>query len=389
MSTHDPASESDTKREQREREHWRACIRPVPMAQLMAQPRKRVRYRVDSFARDGAITALCGAAGSGKSWLGMGMCAAVESGRDIGGMPVERGTAVYVDGEMGADQMVDRFRDAGFTHDAFGVLDVQGLDLGQEAGVLALTAALAEREAHFVVLDSMRRLSPGKRENESDDMAAFVSRLANMARDLKAAIVLLHHSGHNTQFARGSSAIADQVDAVFGYVVDGDARRLSCDPMRGGKFRFGRSPRDRLFLPVQCEHPGVVVVAQDKENTTTTTPRRESAEERYAALIPALVAEGHVTRRAIADELHVSEDNRSMRQALERLDADGAISWDRASGVLSKGGGGDSVPSVAATTTTPSNGVCLCPKPLPRPTAEGVRCAACEGAATFHVGGDS
>lgn len=380
--------ESDAKREQRERERWRACIRPVDMARLMAQPRKRVRYRVDGFARDGAITALCGAAGSGKSWLGMGMCAAVESGRDIGGMAVERGTAVYVDGEMGADQMVDRFRDAGFTHDAFGVLDVQGLDLGQESGVLALTAALADRGAQFVVLDSMRRLSPGKRENESDDMAAFVARLANMARDLKAAVVLLHHSGHNTQFARGSSAIADQVDAVFGYVVDAEARRLSCDPMRGGKFRFGRSPRDRLFLPVQCEHPGVVVVAHDRESTTTT-PRRESAEERYAAKIPTLIAEGHSTRRTIADELRVSEDNRSMRQALERLDAEGVISWDRASGVLSKGGGGDRVPRVASTTTTPPDGVCECAKPLPRPTQDGVRCAACEGATTFHVGGDS
>lgn len=331
----------DIERERREREFWKQHVKPLDMEYLMSQPRRQVRYRVDGFARDGALTALCGAAGSGKSWFGMGLCAAVQSGRSIGGMPVERGNAVYVDGEMGADQMVDRFRDAWFPHDAFGVLDVQGLDLGQEAGIAVLQDELLKRGANFVVLDSMRRLSPGKRENESDDMGSFVARLARLARDTKAAVVVLHHTGHglNTQFARGSSAIADQVDAVFGYVIDGELRRLSCDSTRGGKFRFGREPRDRFFRPVQCEptYPGTVVIAEDRGDTTTTTAdtavRRETQETRFVARIPDLILSGLETTAALAADLGVHADNKSLRNALNRLISEGEV--QREGGVLS------------------------------------------------------
>ena len=320
------------KREADERAQFARAIAPVDMAAELAKPPRTVRYRVEGFAQDGALTIVAGAAGAGKSWFGMQACAAVQRGDFLGGLggPLcsHGAHAVYVDGEMGRHQMVDRFRAAGFAADAFSVLDVQGLDLGQGAGIDALHEALVRMtpRVRFVVIDSLRRLTPGKRENDSDDMAPVVADLALMARRLDAAIVLLHHSGHGEHFARGSTAIGDQADAVFGYVVEDEVRRLTCNPGRGGKFRFGREPEDRFFRHEIGERDGAAVVACDKAPSTTTGALDRVAE--YGQRIEEMVAAEPMTQREIAESLGVHVDNKSVRWAVANLANRGLIEQD-------------------------------------------------------------
>ncbi|MCW3048009.1 MAG: hypothetical protein JWO74_2293 [Solirubrobacterales bacterium] len=236
-----------------------ARIRPLDMAALMAQPEHRAAYRIDRFAQDGALTILAAKGGSGKSWLGMAACAAVQAGAPLAGIPVERGPAVYVDAEMGGRQLADRFRVAGIRADAFGVLDALGLDIGAPGGVGHLTDELRATGARLVVLDSLRKLAPAMKENESDDMGGLLASLTLMARSLGAAVLLIHHAGHGERFTRGSSAIRDQVDALFGLERDGDALQLSCSPARGGKFRLDVEPEDRQLRLAVGETPGVIV----------------------------------------------------------------------------------------------------------------------------------
>jgi RecA-family ATPase len=224
-----------------------ARIRPLNMAALMAQPERPTAWRIDRFAQDGALTILAAKGGVGKSWLGIAACAAVQAGRPLADIAVERGRAVYVDAEMGAMQMVDRFRQAGLPADAFSVLDALGLDIGAPGGVALLTDELRTTGARLVVLDSLRKLAPTMRENESDDMGHLLAALTLMARSLNAAVVVIHHAGHGERFLRGSAAIRDQADVVYGLERDGDILRLSCDPSRGGKFRLGVEPSDRTL----------------------------------------------------------------------------------------------------------------------------------------------
>lgn len=332
---------------------WAEQLRPLDMAAALAEPPRPEAYRVGHLAQDGALTIVCGAAGSGKSFLAIAACAAVQAGREFAGIHTTQGAAVYVDGEMGRRQMVERFRLIGLPHDAFTVMDAGGLALHLPDAVNALEEALRALGARFVVLDSLRRLAPGAKENESDDMAPLVGRLARMARNLDAAVLLLHHSGHGDgHVARGSTAIVDQADAVFGYMVDRQdgVRRLTCSPRHGGKFRMGREPGDRLFRAVPGEVEGVVVVAVDKENATTTTPKKTKAEE-YAERIPGLVAAGHTTRADLAMALSVSRGNQSLRDALARLVDAQQLQWDPAGVYSLLGGGGDDLREAGAATT--------------------------------------
>jgi RecA-family ATPase len=180
------------------------------MAALMAGPEPPPAWRVDRFARDAALTILSAKGGAGKSWVGMAACAAVQAGQPMAALSVEQGSAVYVDGEMGSQQMVDRFKAAGLDGDAFTVIDALGLDIGQPSGIDQLTATLRASGAKFVLLDSLRKLAPTMRENESDDMGQLLAALTLMARNLDAAVVVIHHAGHGERFLRGSAAIRDQ-----------------------------------------------------------------------------------------------------------------------------------------------------------------------------------
>lgn len=312
--------------------------RVLDMKALLAAPPKPVRYRVDQFAQDGALTLLCGVANARKSWLLMQMCSAVELGRSAAGIRTEQGTAVYVDGEMGPRQMKERFRDAGFAHDAFGVIDAQGMNVGQPEQVKRLAETLHRLGAKFVAIDSLRRLSPGRKENDSDDMAPLVGGLAVMAREIDAAVVLIHHSGHSDHFARGSTAICDQSDALFGLIPhdSGDSTRLelTCAVGKGGKFRFGREPEPRWMRLAIGETPGVVVVvAANKKNGDTTTPKKKDVYEAQVREI--LRVEPTLTKGDVAERIGVSKETHSFRDG-----------WNAATG-----GGYDLALEGGATTT--------------------------------------
>lgn len=323
-------------RDAEDQERFAKCIRRVDMAAELAKPRPIEDFVVNRFVKAGVLTLMAGVAGSGKSFFGMEMAAAVKAGRPAGGAPHGMRTgrprpAVYVDAEMGTALMTERFRACGLSPDAFDYLDVSGLDLGRAAGAEALEAQLREIGVRggIVVMDSLRRLAPGKRENDSDDMAPYVGSLGTMARDLGCGILLLHHSGKGGEgggsFLRGSSAIGDQGDATFGFVVDGDSRYLSHDINRGGKYRFGPEPGDRYFRLAVGEAPGPIVVAAASGPAAPL-----SARERRAQDIRALLEEQPLKRAEIGPLLDLDADNKSVRDALSDLMKSGAAFRDEA-----------------------------------------------------------
>lgn len=318
-----------------ERTRAECLIRRVDMAAALARPPRRVTWRVDRFAQDGALTVLAARGGVGKSWFGIAACAAVNAGTPLGGLNVAQGPAVYVDGEMGESQMADRFRSAALAGDSFEVLDVGGLDLAQETHVEALEARLRELRPSLVVMDSLRRLAPGRRENESDDMAPLVGRLARLARDLRAAAVLIHHAGNDGgRFVRGSSAISDQADMVFGLERRGNALALSCDPERGGKMRVDREPDDRYLRLSVGEERGVVVVEAPPPTMTTPSGATSAQEVCEAAIVEALRTQPGLTKRQLAEACRKKEDTPSFRSALAALRDTAAIAHSPATGFV-------------------------------------------------------
>jgi hypothetical protein len=221
--------------------------REVDLAELLTQPFKPIPWRIENVVADGTLTVIAGEATAGKSWLGQAFCSAVVQGEMVIGLMCAQGRALYFDGEMGPQMFVNRLRPSGVVDPGYRYIDAMGLDVTRDDDLRWLKRKITEAEANLVVIDSLRRLAPSKAENDSDDMAPTVSALAKLARDTGAAIVLLHHKGESEKFYRGSTAIRDQCDALFGLLRpdgddDGPVRCLRCGAK--GKMRYAPAPRD-------------------------------------------------------------------------------------------------------------------------------------------------
>jgi hypothetical protein len=278
----------------------RYASRRVDVAARLNEPPRPTPWRCGEFVADGTLTVLASQSGDGKSWLALALAVGVARGHAVAGISCRRGSALYVDGEMGAPMFVERLRDAGIGAE-FELRDAMGLDFSRDDDLAWLRGEIEEAEVNLVVIDSLRRLVPSKAENDSDAMAPVVAALAKVARDTGAAVLLIHHMGDNeAKFYRGSSAIKDQADALFALLRDENdsaVRRLAC---RGGKgkMRYAEEPRDR-FLVIEPECGGVEAV----DPPEAEEPVSETLKSGILAQLPAK------TKSEVAKALGRNADN--------------------------------------------------------------------------------
>jgi putative DNA primase/helicase len=302
----------------------------VDMAAASAGADDPLPYLIDPFAVAGYLSVIVAKRDSFKSWLTMvGAYRCHCKPGEFAGLKCSQATALYVDAENGPRLMARRFRVAGIPTDGMYVAD--GSRIGLTKGTATLRALIKATGARLVILDALRRLTPGLDEDSSKDMAPFIGALADLARDLNVAIVLLHHksSKPNAPPSRGSSAIEDQADAVFQLKrYPGNRLKLWVGP--GGKFRMDEQPAP-LWLDFGWHGDvfalGTSEAADDDDEDDDDGP---SADERLAKRIDALADQvrqddGWPPKQLAAA---VSSDQRSgtFQRALELLFVRGA--WE-------------------------------------------------------------
>jgi len=294
--------------------------RRVDIAALPAKPPQPIPWRVHDLVADGSMTILSGESGAGKSWLAQSLCVGVTRGHTVAGLLCAKGNALYIDAEMGPSMFVDqRLRVAGIGAE-FELRDAMGLDISTPPDLAWLRREIEATGAKIVVIDSLRRLVPSKPENDSDAMAPTISALAKLARDTRAAILLLHHKGDSDKYYRGSTAIRDQCDALFALLRTSDddddpVRRLACGGGKG-KMRYAAEPRD-VFLAIAPERGGVV--ACDRPGDGSRTPTGDTVKDEILGSLPC------ATKTAVARAIGRKLQDRTFRDAWADLERTGKI----------------------------------------------------------------
>ncbi|WP_024444366.1 AAA family ATPase [Mycolicibacterium iranicum] len=181
---------------------------------------EEVNWLVPDFIARGQSYALVSTAKAGKSLLMLDVAAAIAAGRSVlGQKPQPPVRVLYVDHENTDFDVIERLRDMGYSPADLANLRYLSFPsmppLDGAAGGIDLVAVAEHHDAALVVIDTVARVVAGE-ENSADTYRALYRHTLAPLKGAGRAVVRLDHRGHGVKTtARGSSAKADDVDAVW------------------------------------------------------------------------------------------------------------------------------------------------------------------------------
>jgi len=187
------------------------------LAELGALP--PVQWLVDGLVVERGLTLIYGPTKQFKTFISIAMALSIATGRDFYGLPVKRGQVVYVIGE-GQSDFYNRAKAWCIAND----VDLEDLTdwfrvvinpvYVDEEVVVEEFVKVAEEAAPFdaVFVDTLNRNMSGD-ENSTADMSRFIKGCGVVQRRFRAAVIPIHHTGHNESRSRGSSSLVAAVDA--------------------------------------------------------------------------------------------------------------------------------------------------------------------------------
>ena len=295
--------------------------RKLDMHALLAQPDEPIPWRCRGVAADGYLTTIAGRGGEGKSWMTLALAHGVHDGRTVAGISCTKGRPVLFDAENGRELLKRRFRAAGIEASSVQPYDADGLHVVKDLGWFR--QEVEAESANFVVFDSLRVLSSGADENDTEQVEPIMSALRRLARETGAAIVLVHHRGRDEHSSyRGSSAIRDGTDMLFRFgrvKEDPEARHRRV--LETVKCRIDEEPEPR-WLKIEPDRAAGLVYLEEAEpwagGTGGATVRASLADELREEL-----GDESRTRATLARAVGRDPKDGSVGRALEALEQAG------------------------------------------------------------------
>jgi hypothetical protein len=185
---------------------------------------KPVQWLIEGYLETDALSMVFGPSGGGKSFCVVDMACCVATGIPWHGMPVKKGAVFYIAGEghnglsrrFGAwqkargvplDDRVPLFK----SNRAVMILDEEAAQW--LAAEVARLVKLTGFEPQLVIVDTLARNFGEGDENTQKDAGRFIDHLDTfIRRPYKCNVMIVHHSGHVQDRARGSSAFKAAMD---------------------------------------------------------------------------------------------------------------------------------------------------------------------------------
>jgi hypothetical protein len=215
-----------------------------------------VAWLVKGLLPAASVVMVFGPSGGGKTFWALDLMLRIASGMPWHGRKTQPGLAVLLAGEgaAGIKNRVEaflRYHKLSSGDLAFALLP-RVIDLSDSEQVTAFIIAVkrlahrSRKKLRVIGIDTLARAANGADENSNAAMSLIMEHCAEIARRTGAAIVLIHHSGHESTRARGASAIRAALDteiAIFpadnsGGITVKITKQKDAEQLEGMSFRL-------------------------------------------------------------------------------------------------------------------------------------------------------
>lgn len=215
------------------------------------------------------LTVLFGPSGAGKSFVALNYALMVAQDK----------TVVYIaaEGETGYEDRVK----AWLAHNNKGCGNLyfytESLAMLDNQAVFGFIDTVRDQNPDLIVIDTLARCLLGGDENSSKDMGLFIESCAIMQRELKSAVLVVHHTGKKGASERGSSALRAGCDSMIELKNDDEVITLVSSKSKDAR-PFEKRHLQRLEIKLDEGRTSCVVVPSTrridiKDGNLTPTQR--------------------------------------------------------------------------------------------------------------------
>lgn len=214
----------------------------TPVHELMGGI-KAINWLVDGYLEADALGMLFGPSGGGKSFVAVSLACSIATGSQWFGCKVKQGAVFYIAGE-GHQGLARRFAawskatGVAITKDtplfksnrAVQLLDSNAAqNVRDEVGRLSISTNVAPE---LIIIDTLARNFGDGDENKQQDANRFIEAMDEIRREFGCHVLTVHHSGHDMDRARGSSALKAAMDQEFWVKGSGGLLELQVTKMK-------------------------------------------------------------------------------------------------------------------------------------------------------------
>lgn len=216
-----------------------------------------ISWLVNNYFEANTLVVVYGPPGKGKSFVALDVSCCIAAGIDFHGHDVKSGAVFYIAGEghNGIARRVGAWaQHHGVSKPARLYLSKAPTNLVNATNAARVAEAVQElvnttgETPKLIVIDTMARNFVGD-ENSATDVGQFVTNVDNMRRRWDATVLIIHHSGKDSQRgSRGSSALKGAVDAEYELSRDEGTKQIR---LSGHKMKDADLPPHLMFEMVQ------------------------------------------------------------------------------------------------------------------------------------------
>lgn len=218
---------------------------------------RAINWLVDGYLEADALGMLFGPSGGGKSFVAVSLACSIATGTPWFGCKVKQGAVFYIAGE-GHQGLARRFAAWSKSSEVAIARDTPLFKSNRAVQLLDATAAQAVRDEvsrlasstgqapALVIIDTLARNFGDGDENKQQDANRFIEAMDEIRREFGCHVLVVHHSGHEMDRARGSSALKAAMDQEFHVKGSGGLMELLVTKMKDAEL-----PANRRFKIAQ------------------------------------------------------------------------------------------------------------------------------------------